>query len=93
MEENLGLELCSQELEDITISAGPESFQKGALFRKKVALNLWYVDTRQGFARTVPEHLKVCHNWLIKKKKNFSYLVLFSFFMHIIQLSLFSSEY
>ena len=48
------------------ITAGPESledyFQKGALFGQKAALNLRYVE----FAKTVLEHLKVCHIWLMK---------------------------
>ena len=40
------------------------------------------------FAKTVPEHLKVCHIWLIKSKKiMFSYI-----FINIIQLILFSIE-
>ena len=39
--------------------------------------------------KNVPEHLKVCHIWLIKFLKNmFSYI-----FINIIQVSLFSSEY
>ena len=42
------------------------------------------------FRKTVPEHLKVCHIWLINSKKK---LCLVIFFSHIIQITLFSSEY
>ena len=35
---------------------------------QKKALNLWYVDTRP-IHQNCPEHLKVCHIWLLKKKK------------------------
>ena len=59
-------------------SVGPESledyFQKGALLDQKAALNLWYVDTRPKISKSVPEHLKVCHIWLIKKNLMFSYI-------------------
>ena len=44
------------------------------------------------FAKTVPEHLKFCHIWLIEfEEKNNLCLVIF--FIHIIELSLFSREY
>ena len=52
---------------------------------QKATPNLWYVDTRPN-----SQKLKVCHIWLEKFKKK---LCLVIFFIHIIQLSLFCSEY
>ena len=50
-------------------AAGPEYFedyfQKGALLCQKSALNRLY---HPKFAKTVAEHLMVCHIWLIKFK-------------------------
>ena len=80
----------------ITLAAEPESlednFQKGALLGKKLALSLWYVRRCQARfeKKNVPEHLKVSHIWLRKFKKK---LCLVIFFIHIIQLSFYSSEY
>ena len=48
-----------------------EFFQKSALLGQKAALNLWYVDIKAKFAKTVPEHLKVSHIWRIQFLKNF----------------------
>ena len=42
------------------------------------------------FANTFPEHLKDCHIWLIKF---FEKSCLVIYYIHIIQLSVFSSEY
>ena len=42
------------------------------------------------FAKTVPEHLKVRHIWLTKFLFK---LLLDTFFIHIIQIALLSSEY
>ena len=73
-------------------TAGPESlvdyFQKGALLGQKVTSLL---RRYQAFVKTVPEHLKVCHIWLIKFKKKI--MCSYIFFSHIIKLSLFSNEY
>ena len=72
--------------------ARPESledyFQKRCTFGSKSGTKSLVPQAK--FAKTVPEHLKVCHIWLIKLNINICLVI---FFIHIIQLSLFSSEY
>ena len=67
-------------------------FSKRCTFGSKggtKSLVRWY---QTKFAKTAPERLKVCHTYLAYKmpKKN---LCLVIFFIHIIQLSIFSNEY
>ena len=65
-------------------------FLKGCSFGSKSGTKSLIRRNQAKVAKTAPEYLKVCHIWLIKFKKQlmFSYI-----FIHIIQLSLFSSEY
>ena len=55
-------------------TAGPESledyFQKGALLGQKAGLNLLR-QYQTKFAKTVPEHLKVCHMMIKFKKQTY----------------------
>ena len=74
--------------------AGPESlkdyFQKGALLGQKAAQNLWYVDTWPNSKKPFPS---ICRS-VIYGLQNFKKQLMFSYiFIHIIQLSLFRSEY
>ena len=77
------------------IAAGPESlvdscFQKGALLSQKAALNLWYVDTRPNSQKLFPRILRSVIFGLLNLIKE---LCLVIFFIFIIQIALFSSEY
>ena len=72
-------------------AAGPESmvlFSKRCTFGLKSVTKSLVRRYQAKFAKIVPDHLKVCHIFIKSKKK--TYVI---FFIHIIQLSLFTSEY
>ena len=65
-------------------------FSKRCIFESKSGTKSLVRRYQDKLVKTVPDHLKVCHIWLIKFKTK---LCLVIFFIHIIQLSLFISEY
>ena len=65
-------------------------FQKGALLGQKAAINLWYVDTRPNSQKLFPS---IWRSVIFGLQNSKNKLCLVIFFIHIIQLSLFSSEY
>ena len=59
------------------IAAGPtslEDFSKRCTFGSKSGTKSLVRQYQAKFAKTVPENLKVCHIWLIKFLKMFSYI-------------------
>ena len=65
-------------------------FSKRCTFGSKSSTKSLVRRHQAKFSKTVPEHLKIRHIWLINSENN---LCLVIFFIRIIQLSLFSNAY